>query len=289
MKTLPSIPKSIPSHIRAEAKSKGLVYVGKGRLRSQGCLFPDGEVSFRYRKSDEDDLLERDTWNGTTPTADYFASPEVAAKYFILPKKTTQVLTRGAKGRFVSPKPAPVVKYPDVKSVEPRPLGLAHSIEHCDKVLNGDMEALFYAFTWASAAPAGKNFQYWYEPNRGVRPLLASDLDYVRAIRDEFKARLALEEKAKTEAAAKAHREEEERKSRLPKIGEVWHAAFTNEDYLVSQVSFSDALLISLANGNRLDDVGTKYDHGTLVAFPSNYGPFTFVAASPAEYFKNNP
>lgn len=156
MKTLPSIPKSIPSHIRAEAKSKGLVYVGKGRLRSQGCLFPDGEVSFRYRKSDEDDLLERDTWNGTTPTADYFASPEVAAKYFILPKKTTQVLTSGAKGRFISSKPVPVVKYPDVKNVKHRPLGLAHSIKHCDKVLNGDMEALFHAFTWASAAPAGK-------------------------------------------------------------------------------------------------------------------------------------
>lgn len=276
MKTLPKIPKSIPAHIRAEAKSRGLVYVGKGRLRSQGCLFPNGEVSFRYRKSDEYDLLERDTWNGTTPTADYFASPEIAAKYFTIPKKTP-AYTRGAKGRFVKK-----VTYPDVKNVECRPLGLAHSITNCDLVLDGDRESLLCAFTWATAAPNGENFSYWQNRKYGSPALSPADLDFIRAVRDEFKARLALEEKAKAEAAAKAKREEEEKKSRRPRVGEVWQSDY-GMDHLVARVSYNTALLISVCNANRKNERALELDGNNSVPNDQN---LTFVAASLEEYFK---
>lgn len=275
MKTLPSIPKSIPSHICAEAKVKGLVYVGIGNESTP--IFPTHVDAFVWEKG-HDSLFEERV-EGNAPAWHYFVAPTVAKRYFTIPKKTTQVLTRGAKGRFISPKPVPVVKYPDVKNVEHRPLGLAHSIEHCDKVLNGDMEALFHAFTWASAAPAGKNFQYWYEPNRGDRPLSASDLDYVRAIRDEFKARLALE---KAEAAAKAHREEEEKKSRRPRVGEVWQSDY-GMDHLVARVSYNTALLISVCNANRKNERTLELDGNNSVPNDQN---LTFVAASLEEYFK---
>lgn len=224
MKTLPSIPKSIPAHILEQVKAKGLIYVGEGVGDKSPIFGEKGEDSHYCVPSEFGAGLQYGgTMSGDGKGWHYFVTPEIAAKYFTIPKKTTQVLTRGAKGRFISPKPVPVVKYPDVKNVEHRPRGLAHSIEHCDKVLNGDMDALFYAFTWASAAPAGKNFQYWYEPNRGVRSLSASDLDFIRAIRDEFKARLALEEKTKAEAAAKAEAEilREENASLKARIAEL--------------------------------------------------------------------
>lgn len=218
MKTLPSIPKSIPAHILEQVKAKGLIYVGEGVGDKSPIFGEKGEdshycVPYEFGAG----LQYGGTMSGDGKGWHYFVTPAIAAKYFTIPKKTP-AYTRGAKGRFVKK-----VTYPDVKNVESRPLGLVHSIKHCDKVLNGDMEALFHAFTWASAAPAGKNFQYWYEPNRGVRPLSASDLDFIRAIRDEFKARLALEEKTKAEAAAKAEAEilREENASLKARIAEL--------------------------------------------------------------------
>lgn len=72
--------------------------------------------------------------------------------------------------------------------------------------------------------------------------------------------------------------EEKEKKSRQPKIGEVWLDGLFSDPYLVARLNFGTVNLFSLESGNRYYDTPRKEDGLELPEF-------TFAAASPAEYF----
>lgn len=93
---------------------------------------------------------------------------------------------RGAKERF-APKNPPS-EFPDVKSVAPWRF-LTPSIVALENVLSGDVGELEHSFEWTSARRRGRDV-YWVERCHKRVALSPSDLDFIRAVKKEFEARL---------------------------------------------------------------------------------------------------
>lgn len=266
MKTLPKIPSIIPATVVAESKKKGLIYVGQGT--ADAGIFGGTRESAYFFDSylASEGLLWGDSMRGNGTSYQYFVAPAVAAKYFTITEKTAP---RGPNGRFLSTKVPELTS--NVKDQFSQKLA-AYKIEEIDSILSGRVEMLGAFFTW-SMTPQG--WSYWDNVCYKRLPLSPIDIKFLQNLRDYL---VGL-------AAETAKREEEEKKVRLPKVGEVWHSDYTNSDYLAANVAPFKAFFVSVTDGNRFNDEKIETESGVFSRFPKD-GPFTFVAASLQEYFK---
>jgi hypothetical protein len=57
------------------------------------------------------------------------------------------------------------------------------SLGHCREALEGNVDALFYAFKWCAA---GEEDNYWYNRRRGNVELSLEDRDYIEWLLEEY-------------------------------------------------------------------------------------------------------
>lgn len=158
-----------------------LAIIPKGKYADYVAALGPAPAGFRYLKVGEKFVKGKDyvlangrSWDNTISAGDgpYAARRAPFASYSIVCDSNWPCITpvkRDSKGRFASQ-----------KAVDEK-LKTVHGVvlEDLKRVIDGDKEGLYNAFSWASTE---QGHSYWSARRKGDAAITASDLDYLKRL-----------------------------------------------------------------------------------------------------------